>query len=74
MRAHGRRACVAVGAAIACAVGAAEAAAQSYGVPADNPFVGTAGAPRGGGGDPLGNGQNLGTLLGKLIRIDPRAP
>jgi Glucose / Sorbosone dehydrogenase len=26
-----------------------------------------------GGGDPLGNGQNLGTLLGKLIRIDPRA-
>jgi Glucose / Sorbosone dehydrogenase len=28
----------------------------------------------GGGGDPLGNGQNLGTLLGKLIRIDPRAP
>ena len=44
MRAHGRRACVAVGAAIACAVGAAEAAAQSYRVPADNPFVGTAGA------------------------------
>jgi hypothetical protein len=28
----------------------------------------------GGGGDPLGNGQNLGTLLAKLIRIDPRAP
>jgi glucose/arabinose dehydrogenase len=25
----------------------------------------------GGGGDPLGNAQNLGTLLGKLIRIDP---
>jgi glucose/arabinose dehydrogenase len=28
----------------------------------------------GGGGDPLGSGQNLGTLLGKLIRIDPRQP
>ena len=28
----------------------------------------------GGGGDPLGSAQNLGTLLGKLIRIDPRAP
>jgi hypothetical protein len=26
----------------------------------------------GGGGDPLRNAQNLGTLLGKLIRIDPR--
>ena len=26
----------------------------------------------GGGGDPLGNGQNLGSLLGKLLRIDPR--
>ena len=26
----------------------------------------------GGGGDPLGNGQNLGALLGKLLRIDPR--
>ena len=25
----------------------------------------------GGGGEPLGNAQNLGTLLGKLIRIDP---
>ena len=25
----------------------------------------------GGGGDPLGNAQDLGTLLGKLIRIDP---
>jgi glucose/arabinose dehydrogenase len=25
----------------------------------------------GGGGDPNGNAQNLGTLLGKLIRIDP---
>jgi hypothetical protein len=24
----------------------------------------------GGGGDPLGNGQNLGTLLGKMLRID----
>src|SRR5262249_47287517 len=24
----------------------------------------------GGGGDPQGNGQNLGTLLGKLLRID----
>jgi glucose/arabinose dehydrogenase len=27
----------------------------------------------GGGGDPLGNGQNTGTLLGKMLRIDPRA-
>jgi glucose/arabinose dehydrogenase len=27
----------------------------------------------GGGGDPYGNGQSLGTLLGKLLRIDPRA-
>ncbi|HEX2016264.1 MAG TPA: PQQ-dependent sugar dehydrogenase [Solirubrobacteraceae bacterium] len=26
----------------------------------------------GGGGDPLGSGQSLATLLGKLIRIDPR--
>jgi len=26
----------------------------------------------GGGGDPFNNAQNLGTLLGKLIRIDPR--
>jgi glucose/arabinose dehydrogenase len=26
----------------------------------------------GSGGDPLGNGQNLRTLLGKLLRIDPR--
>jgi glucose/arabinose dehydrogenase len=25
----------------------------------------------GSGGDPFGNGQNLGTLLGKLLRIDP---
>ena len=28
----------------------------------------------GGGGDPNGNAQNLGTLLGKIIRIDPRPP
>jgi hypothetical protein len=28
----------------------------------------------GGGRDPLGNAQNLGSLLGKLLRIDPRAP
>jgi glucose/arabinose dehydrogenase len=28
----------------------------------------------GGAGDPLGNAQNLGTLLGKMIRIDPRQP
>jgi glucose/arabinose dehydrogenase len=27
----------------------------------------------GGGGDPLGNGQRLSALLGKIIRIDPRA-
>jgi glucose/arabinose dehydrogenase len=26
----------------------------------------------GGGGDPLGNGQSLGTLFGKILRIDPR--
>jgi glucose/arabinose dehydrogenase len=26
----------------------------------------------GGGGDPLGSGQSLGTLLGKILRIDPR--
>jgi glucose/arabinose dehydrogenase len=26
----------------------------------------------GSGGDPMGNGQNLGTLLGKMLRIDPR--
>ncbi|HWC42097.1 MAG TPA: PQQ-dependent sugar dehydrogenase, partial [Actinomycetota bacterium] len=26
----------------------------------------------GSGGDPLGNGQSLGTLLGKILRIDPR--
>jgi glucose/arabinose dehydrogenase len=27
----------------------------------------------GGGGDPQGNGQSLDTLLGKILRIDPRA-
>jgi glucose/arabinose dehydrogenase len=27
----------------------------------------------GSGGDPFGNGQSLGTLLGKILRIDPRA-
>ena len=26
----------------------------------------------GSGGDPYGNGQSLGTLLGKILRIDPR--
>jgi hypothetical protein len=25
----------------------------------------------GGSGDPLGNAQNLGSLLGKILRIDP---
>ena len=28
----------------------------------------------GGGGDPQGNAQSLGTLLGKMLRIDPRPP
>ena len=28
----------------------------------------------GSGGDPLGNGQNLGSLLGKMLRIEPRMP
>lgn len=28
----------------------------------------------GGGGDPLGAGQRLNTLLGKIVRIDPRRP
>ena len=28
----------------------------------------------GSGGDPRGNGQNLGTLLGSILRIDPRSP
>jgi glucose/arabinose dehydrogenase len=28
----------------------------------------------GGSGDPLGNAQSLGSLLGKILRIDPRAP
>jgi glucose/arabinose dehydrogenase len=28
----------------------------------------------GSGGDPLGNGQNLGVLLGKMLRIEPRMP
>jgi glucose/arabinose dehydrogenase len=28
----------------------------------------------GSGGDPRGNGQRLGTLLGKILRIDPRDP
>ena len=33
-------------------------------------YIGT--GDGGGGGDPLGNGQNLGALLGKMLRIDPR--
>jgi len=33
-------------------------------------YIGT--GDGGGGGDPLGNGQNLGSLLGKLLRIDVR--
>jgi glucose/arabinose dehydrogenase len=28
----------------------------------------------GSGGDPMGNGQNLGVLLGKMLRIEPRMP
>jgi uncharacterized protein (TIGR03437 family) len=35
-------------------------------------YIGT--GDGGGGGDPLGNGQNPSTLLGKLLRIDVRAP
>ena len=31
-------------------------------------YVGT--GDGGGGGDPLGSGQDLGTLLGKILRID----
>jgi glucose/arabinose dehydrogenase len=34
-------------------------------------YVGT--GDGGGGGDPFGNGQNLGTLLGKLLRLDVRS-
>jgi glucose/arabinose dehydrogenase len=34
-------------------------------------YVGT--GDGGGGGDPFENGQNRGTLLGKVLRIDPRA-
>ena len=33
-------------------------------------YIGT--GDGGGGGDPLGNGQNLGALLAKMLRIDPR--
>ena len=33
-------------------------------------YIGT--GDGGGAGDPLGNGQNLGSLLGKMLRIDPR--
>ena len=33
-------------------------------------YIGT--GDGGGSGDPLGSGQNLGTLLGKMLRIDPR--
>lgn len=33
-------------------------------------YIGT--GDGGGGGDPLGNGQDTGSLLGKLLRIDPR--
>lgn len=36
----------------------------------DHLYIGT--GDGGGGGDPEGNGQNRNTLLGKLLRIDPR--
>ncbi len=39
--------------------------------PDGNLFIGT--GDGGGAGDPLGNGQNLNSLLGKLLRIDVRA-
>ena len=44
-------------------------AARSSSAPTAMLYIGT--GDGGGGGDPDGNGQNLDTLLGKILRIDP---